>query len=124
MSGHKVLVVEDDIDIRESLMGFLEDNGYETVGAVHGQDALQKLGGTGERPCMILLDLMMPVMDGRTFLEQQLQQPALSQIPVLIVSASRDAEQTAKDMHTAGHLAKPLNLKQLLAIVRSHCVPD
>jgi CheY-like chemotaxis protein len=124
MAAHQVLVIEDDIDIRESLMDFLEDNGYATVGAVHGQEALQKLGGSDLRPCMILLDLMMPVMDGRTFREQQLQQPGLSEIPVIIVSASKEAEQTAKDLHTAGHLPKPLDLKELLQIVRNHCAPD
>ena len=124
MAPHQVLVVEDDVDIRECLMDFLADNGYEPVGAVHGQEALQKLGGADVRPCMILLDLMMPVMDGRTFREHQLQQPGLSQIPVVIVSASREAEQTAKDLNTAGHLPKPLNLKTLLQILRNLCVPD
>jgi CheY-like chemotaxis protein len=118
------MVIDDDVDVREGLMDFLEDNGYQPVGAVHGREALQKLGGSSVRPCVILLDLMMPVMDGRTFREQQLQLPELSAIPVLIVSASKEAEQTAKDLHTAGHLTKPLNLEELLRIVRGYCVPD
>ena len=120
---HQVMVIEDDFDIRESLMDFLEDHGYQPVGAIHGQEALQKLGGANLRPCMIILDLMMPVMDGRTFREQQLQRPGLSEIPVLIISASKDAERTAEELHT-GHLTKPVNLKVLLQVVRHHCVPD
>ena len=121
---HQVLVVEDDFDIRESLMDFLEDHGYQPVGAIHGREALQKLGGADLRPCLIILDLMMPVMDGRMFREQQLQQPGLSEIPVLIISASKDAEWTARELHTAGHLPKPVNLKALLRVVRDHCMPD
>jgi CheY-like chemotaxis protein len=121
---HQVLVVDDDFDIREGLMDFLEDHGYQPVGAIHGQEALQKLGGADLRPCLIILDLMMPVMDGRTFREQQLQRPGLSEIPVLILSASKDAERTAEELHTAGHLPKPVNLKVLLQVVRDHCMPE
>jgi CheY-like chemotaxis protein len=123
-AAHQVLVVEDDVDIREGLMDFLEDHGYQPIGAVHGQEALNKLCGPDLRPCLIILDLMMPVMDGRTFREQQLREPALSKIPVVIVSASREAAQTAKDLHTAAHLPKPLNLQALLRVVRNHCVPE
>jgi CheY-like chemotaxis protein len=117
----QVLVVEDDFDIRESLMGFLEDHGYQPIGAAHGQEALQKLGGPDLRPCMILLDLMMPIMDGRAFRERQLQQPGLSQIPVVIISASAEGEQTARELNMAAHFPKPLNLKALLQVVRDLC---
>ena len=120
---HQVLVIEDDFDIREGLMEFLEDHGYRPVGAIHGQEALQKLGGADLRPCLIILDLMMPVMDGRTFREQQLQRPGLCEIPVLIISASKDAERTAKELRTS-HLTKPVNLTVLLQVVRQHCMPD
>jgi len=120
---HQVLVIEDDVDIRESLMDFLEDHGYQPVGAGHGQEALQKLGGADLRPCLIILDLMMPVMDGRTFRQQQLMRPGLSEIPVLIMSASREVEKTAKELGTVGHLPKPLDLPTLLEVVRDHCVP-
>jgi CheY-like chemotaxis protein len=119
--AHQVLVVEDDVDIRESLMDFLEDHGYKPVGAAHGQEALRKLATPDLRPCMILLDLMMPVMDGRTFRERQLEQPGLSNIPVVIISASREAEQTARDLKMAGHFPKPLNLQALLQLVRDLC---
>ncbi len=69
--------------IRESIVEFLDDNGYEAVGASDGREALQKLGASSDAPpCLILLDLMMPVMDGRTFRERQLQLPELAAIPV------------------------------------------
>ena len=123
-AAHQVLVIEDDFDIRESLMDFLEDHGYQPVGAIHGQEALQKLGGADLRPCLIILDLMMPVMDGRTFREQQMQRPGLCEIPVLIISASKDAERAARELHTAGHLSKPVNLQRLLQVVRDHCMPE
>ena len=67
---------------------------------------------------------MMPVMDGRAFREQQLLQPGLSAIPVVIISASSEAAQTAKDLKMAGHFPKPLDLKALLQVVREHCAPD
>ena len=54
--AHQVLVIEDDFDIRESLMDFLEDHGYRPVGAAHGREALKKLGAPGLRPCLIILD--------------------------------------------------------------------
>ena len=123
MAAHQILVIEDDFDIREGLLDFLQDHGYQPVGAIHGQEALHKLGGADLRPCLIILDLMMPVMDGRMFREQQLQRPGLSEIPVLIISAAKDAERTAKELCT-GHLTKPVNLKVLLQVVRQHCAPD
>jgi CheY-like chemotaxis protein len=123
-TAHQVLVVEDDVDIREGLMDFLEDHGYHAIGAVHGQEALQKLSEPDFHPRMIILDLMMPVMDGRTFRERQLEYPRLAAIPVVVISASREAEQTARELNMAGHFPKPLNLDGLLQAVRKHCSPD
>jgi CheY-like chemotaxis protein len=65
MTAHRVLVVEDDLEIRESMMEILEEHGYEPVGAENGLEALDKLRSSGPLPCLILLDLMMPRMDGR-----------------------------------------------------------
>jgi CheY-like chemotaxis protein len=118
---HRVLVVEDDETIRESLIEFLEDNGYQATGAGHGREALEKLQGTEPRPCLIVLDLMMPVMDGASFREQQLQDPALSQIPVVVVSAYREVSRRAAELSAAAHLQKPLKLAELLEVVERHC---
>lgn len=121
MSTRQVLVVEDDEDIRESLLEFLEDHGYEAVGAVHGRDALDKLAAPDLTPCVIILDLMMPVMDGRAFREEQLERPELSEIPVVVISAYKDVRANTKDLNVASALPKPLNLATLLEVVEQHC---
>ncbi len=121
MSSHRILIVDDEPMIRDSLVEFLEDQGYDAVGAADGRDALEKLNGDPEQPCLILLDLMMPYMDGRSFREEQLANPALSAIPVIVFSAYQDVAKTAGEMHAAGHLAKPLKLSELLRMVQSHC---
>src|SRR5262245_25567569 len=95
-SPQLILVVEDDEDTRLALTGLLEDEGYRTVGAAHGAEALRHLG-TGERPQLILLDLMMPVMDGWEFRVAQKQNDALQSIPVIALSANTSAEARAID---------------------------
>src|ERR1043165_7635813 len=93
---HHLLGVEDDAIIRESLVEFFEDNGYEATGAIHGRQALDELSRSTQRPCLIVLDLMMPVMDGATFREEMLRDPELSQIPVVVISAYRDLTDRVK----------------------------
>ena len=107
--------------IRDSIVEFLDESGYQAVGASDGRDALDKLAATDPRPCLILLDLMMPIMDGRSFREQQLQTPELASIPIIVFSAYRDVAKTASDLNAAGHLEKPINLTDLLRTVRRHC---
>jgi CheY-like chemotaxis protein len=119
--GHRVLVVEDDEIIRESLVEFLGDNGYEGLGAVHGRDALEKLRASAPSPCLIVLDLMMPVMDGQAFREEQLQDPALSRIPTVVMSAYIEGERIATDVNATAYLKKPLKLEQFLETVKKHC---
>ena len=117
---HVVLVVEDDPDIRATLCEALEDNGYSPVGASNGAEALEYLRGGHERPCLILLDLMMPVMDGQTFREEQRADSTLASIPVVVVSAYRDLEKYARDLATEC-LPKPVRLDTLLQTARKHC---
>jgi CheY-like chemotaxis protein len=121
MGSHRIFVVEDEEMIRESIVEFLGEQGYDVVGAADGREALNKLDVSDPRPCLILLDLMMPVMDGRSFREQQLRIPALAQIPIVVFSAYQDVAKTAVAMHAVGHLAKPLKLTDLLRTVRRHC---
>jgi CheY-like chemotaxis protein len=118
---HRIFVVDDEEMIRDSIVEFLDDNGYQGVGAADGQEALDKLATTDALPCLILLDLMMPVMDGRSFREHQLQTPQLAAIPVVVFSAYRDVAKTANDLHAAGHLSKPVKLTDLLRTVQQHC---
>ena len=120
MAAHRILVVDDDVEIREALLDVLQDNGYEAAGAVNGRDALQKLK-QGEHPCLILLDLMMPVMDGRAFREEQLRTPALAEIPVVVVSAYRDVEARSAGLEAKAHLTKPLQIEDLLRVARQYC---
>ena len=121
MANHRIFVVEDEEMIRESIVEFLGDQGYDAVGAADGQEALDMLDGADPRPCLILLDLMMPVMDGRAFREHQLQIPELAQIPVVVFSAYQDVAKTAVALNAVGHLAKPLRLPDLLRTVERHC---
>lgn len=118
---HRVLIVEDDEIIRESLMDFLGDHGYQAMGAVHGKDALEQLRATSPSPCLIVLDLMMPVMDGQTFREQQLQDPALANIPTVVMSAYREVDLMAAVVNAHAYLKKPLELDQLLELIQQLC---
>ena len=124
MAKHRVLVVDDDEDIRESLRDFLEDHGYETSGAGHGREALEQLVGPEIRPCLIILDLMMPVMDGKTFRDEQVRDPLLADIPVIIISAFRDSANMARELHVPNHLPKPLNLDLLLEMIQENCLQN
>jgi CheY-like chemotaxis protein len=117
---HRILVVDDDDTIRESLVDFLGDNGFPATGAVHGLDALNKLN-PAEPPCLIVLDLMMPVMDGRAFRQQQLLDPVLAAIPTVVMSAHRNVDSVVAEVEPVAYLKKPLNLDQLLALVQRHC---
>jgi len=117
----RVLVIEDDAMIRNSLLEVLEEHGYEPVGAVHGRDALAKLDAPAPLPNLILLDLMMPVMDGWTFRQAQLARPALAAIPVVVLSAYQARLAPDQEMEVAAFLQKPIHLRQLLEVIRSHC---
>jgi CheY-like chemotaxis protein len=116
-----VLVVEDDRDIREGLLDNLIENGYESVGAANGREALTTLRTGDNLPCMILLDVMMPVMDGVAFREEQLRDPHLADIPVVLLSAHRDLAERAKALRAAAYLAKPFKMKDLLALALEYC---
>jgi CheY-like chemotaxis protein len=110
----RVLIVDDDADLRDTVCTALADEGYECVGASSGAEALDRLR-SGDLPQIILLDLMMPVMDGWTFLEQQQRDPRLAHIPVLVLSASPRVEDLAPDAARA--LRKPMDLETLLSAV-------
>jgi CheY-like chemotaxis protein len=118
--GH-VLVVEDDETIRESLVELLHEYGYAAESAADGREALDKLAAPHGTPCLILLDLMMPGMDGREFRERQLGDPALSEIPVVVISAYRDLGSLADELRPVAMLEKPLRLADLLGVVKQHC---
>jgi CheY-like chemotaxis protein len=117
-SRQTILFVEDDADIRDTLADVLEEDGFAVKSAAHGQEALELLRG-GLRPSLILLDLMMPIMNGWQFRAQQLKEPDLSGIPVVVVSAGANIEQSAAGLSAAGFVKKPVVLDNLLNAVRS-----
>jgi two-component system chemotaxis response regulator CheY len=115
--GHPVLVVEDDEDVREAVATILMDEGYLVVTASHGREALDVLT-SGARPCLVLLDLMMPIMDGWQVLEEMQQHAAMATIPVIVLSASRDLGPPAPNV--LRYLKKPIGLDVLLREVEAH----
>jgi DNA-binding NtrC family response regulator len=118
VSHHQVLLVEDDGDIRHALGLLLRKKGYEVIAVENGRQALDHLD-SGLRPCLIVLDLMMPVMDGwelhRTMVERGFT------IPVVVMSGASDAAESAKTMGAAGCFEKPVEFDALLATVGAHC---
>ncbi len=115
-----VLLVEDDVDTRDSLRFVLEADGYGVVTAENGQEALHALQ-QGLNPCLILLDLMMPVMDGFQFRQRQLQDPQLAAIPVVAYSGHYDAGINAARLRAAAYFQKPVDVDQLLALIGAYC---
>ncbi|MBZ5715064.1 response regulator [Nannocystis pusilla] len=111
-----VLVVEDDKDIRETMGLVLEGEGYEVVTAPNGKEALQLLQ-TGLRPCIVLLDLMMPVMSGWELREQMLRDPAMADIPTIVITGDTRASQRMAQLQATACIAKPFEISDLLAVV-------
>jgi CheY-like chemotaxis protein len=120
-TSHRVLVVDDDAEIRSTLIEVLQDAGYEAVGASDGHEALAQLRDPEDRWCVVLLDLMMPNMDGRAFRAEQMLGPALSPIPVVIVSAMSDVAEAAEEMQVSAHVTKPIRLSELVRVVDRFC---
>jgi CheY-like chemotaxis protein len=115
-----VLVVDDDADIRDSIGDILELRGYDVSRAANGREALDRLR-RGPRPCVILLDLMMPVLNGWEFREQQRGDAALAEVPVVIISGDGSTDQKAASVGVSEYLRKPLELSAILDVVRRHC---
>ncbi|HVP59747.1 MAG TPA: response regulator [Myxococcaceae bacterium] len=119
--SHAVLVVEDDLDIQQALVEIIEEHGFSAVGVGDGSEALDFLRRARELPRLILLDLMMPLMDGATFRQEQRQDPRLAPIPVVVLSAYRDLEAHARGLDAVSILRKPPNVRELVAVLRAHC---
>jgi CheY-like chemotaxis protein len=118
--GATVLLVEDDGEVRASIAEMLVDDGFAVVEAENGREALERLARMDEPPRVILLDLMMPVMDGWTFRSRQLADPRLAQIPVVILSASQGLPAQASELHINEFLRKPFDGAALLHAIARH----
>jgi CheY-like chemotaxis protein len=112
----QVLVVDDDDATRAVVALALRQTGYEVALAANGREALDLLR-QGPRQALILLDLLMPVMDGWRFLEEQRGDPRLADIPVIVLSAAGDIPRLAADLGPYRYVEKPLLLDELLEAV-------
>ena len=113
-----ILIIEDDHDIRVSLRRALEFEGYYVFSATNGISGFELLKRI-KPPGLILLDLMMPLMNGQGFLKKKNTDADLNRIPIVIMSASKDAEAIAAE--NDGFLQKPVDLKALLEVVHRFC---
>jgi two-component system response regulator MprA len=115
-----ILVVDDDPDVREVLQQFLPLEGYEVSTATNGREALERLH-TGQPPGLILLDLMMPEMDGFAFRAEQRSDPTLAPIPVVIITAVHDAKRSAAKLGITEWMSKPVEFDQLAGMASRYC---
>lgn len=118
-SNKRIVVIEDDRDIRESITEVLETEGYQVTTASNGEEGL-KILDTSARPGLILLDLMMPVKDGFQFWEDLSKLPELSTIPIVIMSAAGRMDEKRTRIPAREYLRKPIELDQLLTTVEKH----
>ena len=121
-SMSRILVIEDDTGVQQSLIYLLRDEGYDVVVAANGTEALQKLLEDAPLPSLILLDLMMPAMDGLEFRRRQLADARLDRIPVIVISARTDVEQRARALGAVDYLAKPMHFEELLHAVQNRAI--
>lgn len=117
--SHTVLIVEDEEDLREMMSEALELRGYTVVTAEEGGDALRKLDSIG-LPCLILMDLLMPGMNGWDLFDQLRVRPELAAVPVIVHSSAADRAPAG----VTRVIKKPLSFDGLIAVVREYCAPS
>ncbi len=115
----RILIVEDDTSIRELLVELLESEGYNVSSAVNGLEGLKKLEADS-KPNLILIDLMMPVMDGYTFRTEQLKNNTWAKIPTVVMSAEANAKEKLKSYNITAFLSKPVELDTILQTVERY----
>jgi CheY-like chemotaxis protein len=116
-----IALVEDDTDIRETIRAFLEMEGYQVASFENGKQALDGLQQSTVQPCLVLLDLMMPVMDGYEFLRERTQLgETIRSVPVVVISAFSDSGEAGRS-GAKGYLKKPADLDALLRVARQYC---
>lgn len=121
-NGATIMIVDDDVDIRETLHDILVSEGYQVVVAENGLQALQVLrAASGPLPRLILLDLGMPVMSGGEFRELQRGDPRWSAIPTVVITASGATEKTVEGLEPSAVLQKPFRVDALMAAVSRFC---
>ena len=119
----RVLVIDDDAPSVDALRVMLESAGHRVESAENGREALSRLR-EGDGYCVILLDIMMPVMNGYEFREEQLKDPKLALIPVIVVTADGRAREKAKQIGSDVFFQKPLAPRELLRAIGRYCPPE
>jgi len=114
-------VVEDDNATRQLLATCLQLEGFCVETATNGAEGLEQM--RHRRPCLVLLDLMMPVMNGEQFRCAQLQDPSLAAVPVVCISAVYNAEERAEHLHAVACIGKPFDVMEVVEVVREQCHP-
>lgn len=112
-----LFLIEDDVDLRESLRDLLETEGYVVKQATDGADALEKLRALVDLPELILLDWMMPRMDGAQFCEAKRNFPQIDAIPILLLTADGRLSEKVNQIGAAMGVAKPVDVDVLLAAI-------
>jgi len=116
-----ILIVEDEAEIRVVISELLSDEGYTVAQAANGREALIYLQRANPLPCVILLDMMMPILNGWEFLRVQQRNPVFVPIPVVVISAFRALAESVAALGVQEALAKPIDLDRVLATVQRYC---
>jgi CheY-like chemotaxis protein len=120
-----VLIVEDDIEVREMLTVLLATEGFHAVAAEDGLEALHVLRTVRHRapdvPCLVLLDLKLPRLGGAEFRRAQLADPLVADVPVAVMSGATDLAERAQALGAVATVAKPINVESLIEVVRKYC---
>jgi CheY-like chemotaxis protein len=117
----EIMIVEDDGGLREALTEVLEGEGYTVRGLANGREAITDLRARPSVPSLIIVDLLMPLMNGHEFCTALLLDPELAGIPVVLMSADAHLGERAGDVEAAAYLKKPLDVQKLLATIQEHC---
>jgi CheY-like chemotaxis protein len=118
--SHEVLIVDDNDDARETLAVLLKTHGFDVASAWSAEDALRHFR-QGFRPCVAILDLRMPGMDGWALWERMRIDAELAKVPVVIVSAFADEEERAREHGVCGFFVKPVDSADIIAAVERYC---
>lgn len=116
-----ILVIEDDLPIRESLVDILQDLGYTVWSASNGQEGLDLLHRSTELPGLVLLDIMMPVLDGYGFRRAQIGNARLADIPTVVLSADGQISEKAGTVGVTEFVKKPIDLDRLFSLAQKYC---
>jgi CheY-like chemotaxis protein len=118
-----VLIIEDDDGVRDSLAAILREEGHLVEAVGNGSEAMSRLQRR-PLPTLILLDLMMPGMDGIDFRQRQLGDAELRKIPVVIISARPDVARQAARLHVDAFLRKPMSFEELIHVVQNRAITE